>query len=185
MGGVSRGATRCPGAAGAFVAVLRKLLVGVGVFAALIGLVVLTGYALPVEHVASRTATVAQPGDRVFAALTDIDGYPQWRTDVNSVEVLSTAPPRRWRERGGNGDITFEVTEAQPPSRLVTRIADPDLPFGGTWTYDLAPEGTGTRLTITEHGEVYNPIFRFMSRFVFGHTATMDQFLADLKKHLG
>ena len=164
---------------------LRRLLVGIGVFAALIGLVVLTGYALPVEHVASRTATVAQPVDWVFAALTGIDRYPQWRTDVKSVEVLSAAPPRRWRERGGNDDITFEIVEMQPPARLVTRIADPDLPFGGTWTYELTPDGSGTRLTITEHGEVYNPIFRVMSRFVFGHTATMDQFLADLKKHLG
>ncbi len=48
-----------------------------------------------------------------------------------------------------------------------------------------AGDNTGTRLTITENGEVYNPIFRFMSRFVFGHTATMDQFLSDLKKRVG
>jgi uncharacterized protein YndB with AHSA1/START domain len=165
--------------------ILRKALIALAVVGAFIGVIVLTGYALPVGHVASRTATLSQPVDRVYAALTDIASYPQWRSDVKSVEVLSAAPPRRWREHGGNGDITFEVAEAQPPMRLVTRIADRDLPFGGTWTYELMAEGNGTRLTITEHGEVYNPIFRIMSRFVFGHTATMDQFLADLKKHLG
>ena len=33
---------------------------------------------------------------------------------------------------------------------------------------------------ITENGEVYNPLFRFMSRFVFGHTATIDKYLEDL-----
>ena len=164
---------------------LRKSLFGLGVLGTLIGIIVLTGYALPVAHVASRSAMFPQPPDRVYAALTDIASYPQWRSDVESVEVLSTAPPKRWREHGGNGDITFEVAGAQPPTRLVTRIADRELPFGGTWTYELTPEGTGTRLTITEHGEVYNPIFRFMSRFVFGHTATMDRFLDDLKKQLG
>ena len=36
--------------------------------------------------------------------------------------------------------------------------------------------------TITEDGEVYNLIFRFMSRFVFGHTATMDAFLKNLER---
>ena len=63
---------------------------------------------------------------------------------------------------------------------LVTRIADRSLPFGGTWTYVLAPDGNGTRLTITEHGEVYNPIFRFVSRFIIGHTGTMEGVLRAL-----
>jgi hypothetical protein len=63
---------------------------------------------------------------------------------------------------------------------MVTRIADKTLTFGGAWTYELSPQGGGTRLVITEHGEVYNPLFRFMSRFVFGHTATLDRYLADL-----
>ncbi len=27
-----------------------------------------------------------------------------------------------------------------------------DLPWGGSWTYELAPAGAGTQLTITERG---------------------------------
>jgi hypothetical protein len=61
-------------------------------------------------------------------------------------------------------------------------IADSTLPFGGKWTYELTPSGTGTMLRITEDGEVYNPVFRFVSRFVMGHTATMDKYLADVGK---
>ena len=48
----------------------------------------------------------------------------------------------------------------------------------------VTPEGSGTRLTITERGEVYNPVFRFMSRFVFGHTASLDRFAESLRAHL-
>ena len=66
--------------------------------------------------------------------------------------------------------------------RLVTRIADTGLPFGGQWTYELVPDGEGTRLTITEDGEVYNPLFRFVSRFVMGHTATIERYLDDVEK---
>jgi hypothetical protein len=68
----------------------------------------------------------------------------------------------------------------------VTKIADPDLPFGGTWTYELTPApGGGTRLAITERGNVKNVVFRFMSRYVFGYTATLDGFLRALGKKGG
>ncbi len=43
----------------------------------------------------------------------------------------------------------------------------------------------GSLVTITEDGEVYNPLFRFLSRYVFGYAATMDSFLARLAKSLG
>jgi hypothetical protein len=84
-----------------------------------------------------------------------------------------------------NGDITFVVVESVRPQHLLVRIDDVSLPFGGSWSYDLVPSGTGTILTITERGEVYNPLFRFMSRFVFGHSATMEGFLASLTTRLG
>jgi uncharacterized protein YndB with AHSA1/START domain len=159
---------------------LRALLV----LLAIIGIVVLVGYALPVSHVAAREATLPVAPDRVFAALTDVEAFPRWRSGVERVETLAREPHPRWREHGSDA-ITFEEVERAAPGRLVTRIADPSLPFGGTWTYELTPDGAGTRLTITERGEVYNPVFRFLSRFVFGHTATIEQYLADLRVHLG
>ena len=45
----------------------------------------------------------------------------------------------------------------------------------------LEPTDAGTRVTITENGEIYNVFFRFMARFVFGYTATMDRVLDALK----
>jgi hypothetical protein len=40
-------------------------------------------------------------------------------------------------------------------------------------------------LTITENGEVYNPLFRFVSRFIIGQTATMDGYIKALNAKLG
>ena len=164
-------------------AVVKTTLVIAAPLCAVALLMVAVGYALPVAHVASQTATFPRAPQRVFDALVDVESYPKWRSDVKRVEVVSQGPPKRWRESGSD-DITFETVEVEPPTRLVVRIADENLPFGGAWTYELVPEGGGTRLTITERGEVYNPVFRFMSRFVFGHTATIEKFLGDLKKHL-
>jgi uncharacterized protein YndB with AHSA1/START domain len=163
---------------------LKATLITVGVLFAIVAIVTAIGFALPQGHTATRDATFAQPPDRVFAVLQDIERYPAWRSDLEAVEMLTRGPAPRWRERGRNGTITFEMQEAQAPSRMVTRIADTSLEFGGSWTYALSADGAGTRLTLTENGEVYNPIFRFMSRFVFGHTATMDAVLSDLGRHL-
>ena len=68
--------------------------------------------------------------------------------------------------------------------KLMTRLAAKDLPFSGTWTYEIAPDNQGTTLTITEHGEVFNPVFRFISRFVIGHTAQIDKYFDSLGTRL-
>ena len=148
--------------------------------------VVAVGYSLPVKHTARRSATIGAADTTVWAAITDAGAFPSWRTKVESVEMLPAVEGRRaWREKGSDGAVTYEVIRAEPPRRLVTRIADRDLPFGGEWEYELAPDGDGTRVTITERGEVYNPVFRFVSRFVMGHTATIDDYLRSLGRKFG
>jgi uncharacterized protein YndB with AHSA1/START domain len=165
---------------------MKWVLIILGVLVAIVAVIVLVGYLLPVGHVASRSARFHQPPDSVWAAITNVTAYPTWRTDVTNVDPLPPENGRaRWIEEGGGQRITFEVAESDAPRRLVVRIADAGLPFGGTWTYVLDPADGGARLAITENGEVYNPIFRFMARYVFGHAATMEKYLTALGRHFG
>jgi uncharacterized protein YndB with AHSA1/START domain len=146
--------------------------------------VVLIGMLLPKNHTVSRSRRFNQPPEQVWAVIT---GPPTWRSDVRSFEELPIRDGHRlWKETGRDGQtIPYEAIESAPPSRLVTRIADPALPFGGTWTCEIAPQAGGSLLTITENGEVYNPIFRFMSRFVFGHATTLEVYLKALSAKFG
>jgi uncharacterized protein YndB with AHSA1/START domain len=162
--------------------VLKWLGIAVLLLGLLVGLMALIGFSLPQDHVASRTATFNKPVADVWSTITDVDAFPRWRSGISRVEVLGRQP-LRWREHGSD-TLTFQVVESQPPSRLVTEIADTDLPFGGRWIYELKASGQATELTITEQGQVYNPVFRFISRFVMGHTATIDAYLRDLEKAL-
>lgn len=165
---------------------MRILIWAVASLALVVAAIVAIGYILPVRHVASRDRDYAAPPDRVFAAIATPAGYPGWRPDVRTVEMLPDSDGHmRFREVGKDGAITFQVEEMRSPERLVTRIADQGLPFGGSWTFELSPQPAGTRLRITENGEVYNPIFRFVSRYVMGHDATIERYLADLDRHLG
>jgi uncharacterized protein YndB with AHSA1/START domain len=142
----------------------------------------LIGLALPRAHVAARRAVLAAPPEAVWAALTDLDAQPRWRRGLAAIERLGE---RRFRERSRQGAITFEVTEERPRELRITQIADDKLPFGGRWIYELAPEGAGTRLTITEDGFIKNPVFRLLGRTVFKAASTLEAFLHDLGAHLG
>jgi hypothetical protein len=139
---------------------LRLGLIAVAALAALVVIVAAIGWSLPRDHVASRSATFRARPDVVFPLIASL-------------------------EIGKRADVPIAIVDERPPVHLVTRIADPNLPFGGTWTFALAPVDGGTRLTITERGYVTNPIFRFVSRVVLGHEATMAAYLRELATRLG
>jgi uncharacterized protein YndB with AHSA1/START domain len=165
---------------------VKYLLLGLGSMLALGLLVLAIGAMLPVNHRTSRRATYRASAAQIFKLITTPSDFPSWRRAVTKVEILSgSTGQRRYREVGKNGSILFEVEHVTPNSELVTRIVDPSLPFGGSWTYALVQDAGTATLTITEDGEVYNPLFRFVSRFVMGHNSTIDEFLKDLGRILG
>jgi uncharacterized protein YndB with AHSA1/START domain len=161
---------------------MRIVLIAAATVVALIVAVVLVGMLLPKTHIATRTVVLEAPPPVVWKAITTVEAYPQWR-DVQTAVLLPTHGGRKmWKETDRHGDtMTMEVMEEIPERRLVTRITDQKLPFGGTWTYELVPARGGTQLTIIEDGVIHNPVFRCIARYVIGYHATMDDYLERLK----
>ena len=80
----------------------------------------------------------------VRVTVADLPGYADWWDDVESVEPLPDRNGRPvWNLRMSTGPLPLEITESQPPSRMLTTIASDELPFGGTWTYEIGIEGEG------------------------------------------
>jgi uncharacterized protein YndB with AHSA1/START domain len=150
------------------------------------GVIALIGSRLPKSHVASRSIHLRRPPQEVYAVVRDFESAPKWRADVKRMDV-EAAPggPVYFREEGKHGTVNYELVEDLPEQRMVTRIRDTDLGYAGQWTYSFVPENGGTRITIREDGEVSNVLFRFMSRYVFGQTATIDGYLTSLAKRFG
>ena len=127
----------------------------------LVGLVLvmaLVGLALPRDHVAARRTRLAKPPAEVWSAMVEL---------------------------AAKSEHPIEVVEERPHARRVTRIADDKLPYGGRWICELAPDGSGTLLTITEDGFIKNPVFRFLSKTVFSTASTIEKFMHDLGTQLG
>ena len=151
----------------------------VGVLVALMLLVVGIGLVLPRNHVATRTLEVRESPEPVWDLISDFKSQVAWRPDVKEVARVSDENGHdAWRETYTDGmTLTFETVAADPPNRLVRRIVDTDKGFGGDWEYRITGTPGGSELAITEHGEVSNPFYRFMSRFFMGHTAMIDRYL--------
>lgn len=166
---------------------MKRVLIVVLIVMSFMLAVPVVGLFLPRGHAVARTMTLHQPPDAIWQVITDFDAVPSWRPNVTRIEQL---PAHQgfpvWREHYQGGDtLTLATVESVAPARLVREIADPDLPFGGRWVYEIAPVDGGSRITITEHGDVPNPVFRVMSRLFMDQTATVDQYLLDLGKKFG
>jgi hypothetical protein len=161
------------------------LLIGAAVLG-VIALILVVGWLLPKQHVAARALALHRKPEEVFQLISDFKAAPTWRSDVQQIEMLEAVNGHvRYREKSANGTLTFEVMESSPPSRMVTRIADEGLPFGGRWIFEIAQVGDGCRLNITERGEIYNPVFRFVSRFLLGYERTLDAYLQNVSHKFG
>ncbi len=162
---------------------LKMVLLAGAVIMSAASMIVLIGFLLPKQHVASRAIALHRKPEDVFQLISDFEAAPSWRSDVHEVDLLPLADGHiRYREKGTNGAITMEIVESSPPARMIARIADKGLPFGGMWIFDISLTAEGCRLNITERGEIYNPIFRFVSRFLLGYHRTLDTYLQNVSR---
>lgn len=126
------------------------------------------GSRLPVQHRATVTRTISVDSDAVWRRIDRIEEWPAWQ-DV-TVEVLAEDSVR---VRQAGETLLYRVDRSRPRT-LITEILTPGLPFGGRWTWSVRPaDGGSAVVTIVEDGEVYDPFFRFFSRFVFGHDGSI------------
>jgi hypothetical protein len=146
-------------------------------------LITLIGWFLPQNHAATRLMFYHQPSEAIWSAITDTSAMPSWREGLKSVKPLPdhNGLPAHI-EVTSFGEIPLETVEMIPPRKLVSRVAGPVQPFGGTWTFEITPAPGGAALRITEQGYVSNPLFRFLSRFVFGYTSNIESYLRSLAR---
>ena len=159
------------------------LIAGSGLVLAIVAMVIV-GLLLPKRHAASRRAVYRATPEQLYAL---ISGNQSWRPQVARFESVTDSHGRELQketDRRGR-TITYEITDAVPLQGLKRQIAGRDLPYSGTWTYALQPLEGMTEVRITEDGEVGNPVFRFVSRFIIGHTYTIDQYLEALGRATG
>jgi len=141
---------------------------------------------IPAHQPHTRTTTLKQTPEAVFALLTDLPNFPKWNHNMEKIEML---PPIDGKEATrqtfkGNMQMTIITSESTPPTRLVRSMGDNSGPFEGSWTYEISPTAGGSQIVLTEQMTMNNACFRLMAK-LFGPTKYMDEHLEDIAKHFG
>lgn len=95
------------------------------------------------------------PVEAVWRALTDNAAISEWLMETGDfkpvVGVRFTLKTQRLSE---DGWVRAQVTELEPPLRMVWAWSVDEAASPTTITFELTPEAGGTRLTLTHVGEI-------------------------------
>ncbi|GII94413.1 SRPBCC family protein [Sinosporangium siamense] len=164
--------------------------IAIAVSAALVVVLVtigtLLGRRLPVGHRTTTRVRLRRKPAAVWKVLANMEAYPAWRPELSQVEKLPDENGKpRWRQHEGGDKTTYELVEAASPHRLVFRVTGGRRSYGGSQAYEITRSPTGCTVTLTEHGEVYNPVLRLLYRHLVGHGTTARRTLKALAARFG
>lgn len=142
------------------------------------------GKRLPVEHTVVAAQTIAAPPAKVWGLLVNVDAQPTWRHGLKSLEELPEQNGhQRWTEHYSGAQMTFQLIESDPMKSRVVQLEPQGASMDGEWIYQLLPMDDGrTSVTITEHGNLYSPLYRFLMHYILGDTFNQKRYLDDLNK---
>jgi uncharacterized protein YndB with AHSA1/START domain len=98
----------------------------------------------------THSVTIPRPPEEVFPWLLEGDRVPQWTSNLERYEPEGAVGPgstihQRLGVGGQTFDVAMEVVRYQPPREAQTRFETNGVDIEAS--YELAPDGTGTRLT--------------------------------------
>ena len=166
---------------------MRWAIITVVALFAIIIAIFAAGAVLPRKHVATSTTRITTGPQVIWDTIIDHANDPKWRPELAKIERLPDHNSHPvWLETYKDGmKLELEDTLADSPKKLVREVHDTGDMFSGRWEITVTQLGAVySEVRITEYGEVPNPFFRFMSRFVFRHTKSMEQYLQSLHNNL-
>jgi len=163
------------------------LLIGLGSVIGVLVLLAVIGCFLPRHHVAARSLRSKRPPEEVWNVVSDYAAAPSWHPEIKAVERLADKGGHDvWRETDRRGyPVQLETLEAVAPRRLVRAITDEGGPFSGQWEFEIEPMEDGSRVTLTERGQVPNPFFRLMFHLFMTPSFYIEIYLKALAAKLG
>jgi uncharacterized protein YndB with AHSA1/START domain len=101
------------------------------------------------------TVVIDRPIEEVFAFLADGENDPKFSPRVLEISKTTDGPPgvgtvyaSTVKDAGVKTNREFKLTEFEPPTRIRWTEVSKNLVSAPEGGYDLAPEGSGTRVTI-------------------------------------
>lgn len=138
------------------------------------------------DHRLSRAGRFTATRQAAWEAVDRIDADTSWRTDLGARERQPDVRGHRvWRETWPDGEsVSFETVERLGDRKLVRCVVDQDGPFGGCWTFEVAPRGEDSVVTVSEQLTVHDALYA-RTHTVADRRARLDGLLDALGRELG
>lgn len=131
-----------------------------GAIAAVVIALLVGGLVTPREYTVTRSALLPFAPEQVWSALQTIIAA------------------------SGQLELREEPSSDAVPSRITARLIADDQSDVGAWTWTLLQEDAATRVTLTEHGDIANPIARIVRAQLGGHHKNVERHLQELEAQL-
>jgi hypothetical protein len=102
----------------------------------------------------THTAYIERTPEQLFAFMIDFSKAPRWRSLVRRIDIVGNGPVQQGTQivvtidvMGKTRQALSEIWSYDPPRRLGFRNTARNVT--GEFEYVLAPEGSGTRVTMT------------------------------------
>jgi uncharacterized protein YndB with AHSA1/START domain len=150
------------------------------------------GSRLPVEHEVRVERVFPMEAEVVWEALTDVREFPQWRTQIERIDLLDPGPPGPvWREvwTGSRTEaLTLRTERYEKPHLWEIEVIDATDTFSGRWVFELRPaeDGSGTHVSLTERGAIPRVFVRFAMYYLVpdGMAYYPGLWLEEFERHL-
>lgn len=147
------------------------------VLVVLVAVVVAAGLMMPSQYRVERTAVINAPADKIYGFIADPREWKKWsvwnQRDPDMKITYSGSPAGAgakwaWESKSeGSGNMTF--TRAEPGRGIEYELAFPDMGMSSRGALTLGPEGSGTKVSWTNDGDVgKNPVMRLFVPFMDG-----------------
>lgn len=172
---------------------MKTLKFAFALIAGLIALFFLIGLALPAKFAVSRSEVMSAPPDSVYAWVATPKKWPEWSSwnpkerpgmkfSFEGPETGAGAAMRLSGDHEGSG--VLRIVDGAPKTGVhYTVTLDNGMQIHGTFAFE--PNGTRTKVTWTDTGEISNPGMRYFGLFVDKALGPhFEAGLAELKKRV-
>jgi uncharacterized membrane protein len=129
------------------------------------------------DLVITSSIEIDRPQQEVFAYLDELDKHPEWQGGLASSRVVTEGPIRvgtrvvdTRKVPGGPREMTYEITEHDPPHKSSWRTVDGPVRAVGSVIVDPVGDGARSRVTLEFNleghgvGVLYAPFARMQAR---------------------
>jgi uncharacterized protein YndB with AHSA1/START domain len=129
---------------------------------------------------------ISAPREQVFALLADPRRTPEWRTEVEAIHDYRETGNglAAWTEVSGGAELDLRISERVDNERIVIVVDDEFAHYRGEWVFTFSDHEGGTRLAVTEAGEVPNPFIRGMFHLLANRDKTQQAHLDSIRIYI-